>query len=44
MISRGMVDELRYNDQGNEVTLIKRYAPSAARGSEPVDEAPLPHE
>jgi DNA-binding response OmpR family regulator len=28
MISRGMVDELRYNDLGNEVTLIKRYRPS----------------
>jgi DNA-binding response OmpR family regulator len=25
MISRGMVDELRYNDVGNEVTLIKRF-------------------
>ena len=31
MISRGMVDELRYNEQGNEVTLIKRYAPSPPR-------------
>ena len=44
MISRGMVDEMRYNDQGNEVTLIKRYRPVPAQGSEPVDEAPLPHE
>ena len=26
LISRGMVDELRYNDLGNEVTLIKRFA------------------
>jgi DNA-binding response OmpR family regulator len=25
MICRGMVDELRYNDVGNEVTLIKRF-------------------
>ena len=25
LISRGMVDELRYNDPGNEVTLIKRF-------------------
>jgi anti-sigma regulatory factor (Ser/Thr protein kinase) len=25
MISKGMVDELRYNDVGNEVTLIKRF-------------------
>ena len=27
MISRGMLDELRYNDVGNEVTLIKRFPP-----------------
>jgi DNA-binding response OmpR family regulator len=27
LISRGMVDELRYNDVGNEVTLIKRFKP-----------------
>jgi DNA-binding response OmpR family regulator len=25
MISRGMVDEMRYHDAGNEVTLIKRF-------------------
>ena len=25
MISKGMVDELRYNDPGNEVTMIKRF-------------------
>ncbi len=25
MICKGMVDELRYNDVGNEVTLIKRF-------------------
>jgi len=29
MISQGMVDELRYNDPGNEVTLIKRFDPTA---------------
>jgi DNA-binding response OmpR family regulator len=29
MISRGMVDELRYNDAGNEVTLIKRFRRAA---------------
>jgi DNA-binding response OmpR family regulator len=34
MISRGMVDELRYNDRGNEVTLIKRFDPAAPAGSE----------
>ena len=28
MICKGMVDELRYNDVGNEVTLIKRFAPA----------------
>jgi DNA-binding response OmpR family regulator len=27
MICKGMVDELRYNDAGNEVTLIKRFTP-----------------
>ncbi len=27
MISRGMLDDLRYNARGNEVTLIKRFAP-----------------
>jgi len=26
MICKGMVDELRYNDAGNEVTLIKRFS------------------
>lgn len=27
MICKGMVDELRYNDAGNEVTLIKQFNP-----------------
>jgi DNA-binding response OmpR family regulator len=27
MICQGMVDEMRYNDIGNEVTLIKRFSP-----------------
>jgi len=44
MISRGMVDELRHNEQGNEVTLIKRYDPSPPPGSDSIDEAQLPHE
>jgi hypothetical protein len=26
LICQGMVDEMRYNDIGNEVTLIKRFA------------------
>ena len=29
-ICLGMVDEISYNDQGNEVTLIKRFAPLPA--------------
>jgi DNA-binding response OmpR family regulator len=36
LICEGMVDEMRYNDIGNEVTLIKRFAssaPAAARAS-----------
>ncbi len=28
LICQGMVDEMRYNDAGNEVTLIKRFVPS----------------
>jgi DNA-binding response OmpR family regulator len=28
LICQGMVDEMRYNDLGNEVTLIKRFLPS----------------
>ena len=32
MICKGMVDELRYNDIGNEVTLIKRFEGSEADG------------
>jgi CheY-like chemotaxis protein len=30
MIARGMLDELRHNERGNEVTLIKRFPPAAA--------------
>jgi DNA-binding response OmpR family regulator len=36
LICQGMVDEMRYNDVGNEVTLIKRFAPS--RRAAPRDE------
>ena len=25
MLARGLVDEFRYNDIGNEVTLVKRF-------------------
>ena len=33
LICRGMVDEMRYNEQGNEVTLIKRFdRAESARG------------
>ncbi|WP_422930943.1 response regulator [Singulisphaera sp. PoT] len=31
MICKGMVDEMRYNDAGNEVTLIKRFTAGAAQ-------------
>ncbi|MFO0910626.1 MAG: response regulator [Isosphaeraceae bacterium] len=34
MICEGMVDELRYNDVGNEVTLIKRFDPNGRPGEE----------
>ena len=27
MLSRGMVDEVRYNEAGNQVTLVKRFGP-----------------
>jgi DNA-binding response OmpR family regulator len=37
MICKGMVDELRYNDVGNEVTLIKRY--DTGLSSQPAEEA-----
>jgi DNA-binding response OmpR family regulator len=33
MICRGMLDELRHNARGNEVTLIKRFASSAPASS-----------
>jgi anti-sigma regulatory factor (Ser/Thr protein kinase) len=33
LISRGLVDEMRHNESGNEVTLIKRFPP-ARKGSE----------
>ena len=31
LICQGMVDEMRYNEPGNEVTLIKRFAPPESR-------------
>lgn len=36
LICQGMVDEMRYNDQGNEVTLIKRFClpPTPETGEE----------
>ena len=33
LISRGMLDELRYNDVGNEVMIIKRFPPRTPGGS-----------
>lgn len=35
MICKGMVDELRYNDVGNEVTLIKRFLTDEPSGQTP---------
>lgn len=32
LITHGMVDEMRYNEAGNEVTLIKRFQPDRAVG------------
>ena len=34
MIARGMIDELRHNAAGNEVTLVQRFDPSALNISE----------
>ena len=33
MISRGMVDEVHYNQTGNQVTLVKRFGPSGDNGN-----------
>ena len=33
MLARGLVDELRYNEKGNEVTLIKRFRTPGAPGT-----------
>ena len=32
LMTRGMVDEMTYNDAGNEVRLVKRFAGSKAAG------------
>ncbi|WP_152052505.1 response regulator [Tautonia marina] len=32
MLARGLVDEFRYNDKGNEVTLVKRFESTGAVG------------
>ncbi len=34
LIARGMLDEMRYNDKGNEVTLIKRFLERGASETE----------
>jgi DNA-binding response OmpR family regulator len=39
LISQGMVDELSYNDRGNEVTLIKRFQPPAPTSDSKTDQA-----
>jgi two-component system OmpR family response regulator len=33
MISRGMVDEVHYNQTGNQVTLVKRFGPPDSNGA-----------
>lgn len=40
MISRGMVDEVQYNAAGNQVTLIKRFAPAEGGGQGSEDKGP----
>ncbi len=43
LICQGMVDEMSYNDPGNEVTLIKRFAPRETAGrNDPGDRPVLP--
>lgn len=42
MIARGMLDELRYNERGNEVTLIKRFPPASGPSGRAEAEAPGP--
>jgi len=34
MLARGLVDEMRYNDKGNEVTLIKRFCRPGPPGAD----------
>jgi hypothetical protein len=34
MLAKGLVDEFRYNDKGNEVTLIKRFKAANGAGQE----------
>ncbi|GIW86005.1 MAG: hypothetical protein KatS3mg108_0329 [Isosphaeraceae bacterium] len=35
MLARGLVDEFRYNDRGNEVTLVKRFETTAPNPNSP---------
>jgi hypothetical protein len=39
MLARGLVDEFRYNEAGNEVTLVKRFEQSSdcAKRGDPLD-------
>ena len=44
LICQGMVDEMRYNEIGNEVTLIKRFTASGPAAADPSDSSsPNPH-
>jgi len=42
LITGGMVDEMRYNEAGNEVTLIKRFRPAASAGEPAAEPRPDP--
>jgi len=41
LICQGMVDEMRYNDTGNEVTLIKRFISTRPLPENPSDSSPF---
>jgi hypothetical protein len=40
MISKGMVDEVQYNQAGNQVTLVKRFGGCGDGACRPVDPGP----
>lgn len=34
MLARGLVDEFRYNEKGNEVTLVKKFPQQTVQASD----------